>query len=146
MSACAITPIHPPNRFTAPGCPGCVTGIVPVPTQIIPCCIASVTRYISVEYLSPLICSEQVKPPASLSFQPSVAQTFALASAKVLNGADAPPMYVGAPNTIASAAASASQPLSSIASTSRDRTATPGSEAAPSFTASASLRVCPYPE
>ena len=43
---------------------------MPVPTQTMPCCIASVTKYIRVEYLSPLMFSEQVNPPAILFFQP----------------------------------------------------------------------------
>ena len=57
-----------------------------------PCCIAKVAKYIRVENLSPDRPSEQVKPPATLSFQPWVNQTLALASAKTLKGADAPPM------------------------------------------------------
>lgn len=73
-----------------------------------PCCAAKTASCVSVPSLSPLGAAECVKAAASSSRQPWSAQTALVASMNALNGADALPMYVGQPKTIASASASRS--------------------------------------
>ena len=48
------TRARPPSRLISSGAPGRCAGMVPVPTQTMPCCIAKVSRYCKVESLSPL--------------------------------------------------------------------------------------------
>jgi hypothetical protein len=62
------------------------------PTQIMPCCIARVMKYWRVDSLSPLRLAEQVKPPATLSFQAPVNHFLLVASANFLNCHEAMPM------------------------------------------------------
>ena len=57
--------------------------------------------------LSPLGAAECVNAAASLSRHACSAQIALVSSMNALNAADALPMYVGQPNTIASAASSA---------------------------------------
>src|SRR5215210_5237624 len=85
LSACAATPMNEPTRFGPSGLLVLRAPCIARPTQTMPCCMASVTKYISVEYLSPARLSEQVKPPAILSFHIWLNQGLALSSANNLN-------------------------------------------------------------
>ncbi len=69
-----------------------LAGIMPVPTQIIPCCCDSVHRYWIDAYLSPFIDAELVKPAAILSFHWPVNQALDEASANFLKSPDTPPI------------------------------------------------------
>src|SRR6185436_6787618 len=67
---CAMAPMDEPSQFRSLRCAALeLLGSMPVPTQMAPCCMASVTRYCSVDSLSPLMVALLVKPANSLSFQ-----------------------------------------------------------------------------
>ena len=83
-----------------------------------------------------------MKPAAILSFQPIVNQTFEEASINAFIGAEAEPMYVGAPKMIASALANVSHEVSASA-TLMKCAVTPETLATPLLTASAMALVWP---
>lgn len=91
--------------------------------------------------LSPFLAPELVKPAASLSAQACEYQRLVLAWAKAWKAAEAVPMYVGAPKTIASAASSCAHCSSVMVST--DTETTSAASAAPRATASAMTAVWP---
>src|ERR1700733_8114075 len=91
-----------------------IAGFIPEPIQTMPCCMASVQKYVRVENLSPLIAAEFVNPPANLSrHEAGTHVLWLVASEKRLNCQDGPPMCVGHPNSTPSAAAMASHERSS---------------------------------
>ncbi len=138
----AIAPVKLLNRLTSFGpVPATISAC---PTQIMPCCIAFVTRHCSVFSLSPLRPPEFVNPAAILSFHPCLNHTFDALSMNVLNSALGPLMYVGVPKMIASASANAAKSSPTSAAL-RSATALPGTPSAPRPTASAIAFVCPYP-
>ena len=81
-----MTPELEPMRLMVP------SFIAGWPTQTMPCCMARVMKYWRVDSLSPLGLAEQVKPPATLSFQALVNQRLDDASANFLNCHEAMPM------------------------------------------------------
>lgn len=100
----------------------------------------------SVLSLSPAIVPELVKPAATLSRQRSASQRDWVAAANAVKAAEGAPMCVGEPKTIASAASSLAQPVSSRRSTWTRTAAAPACDAAPSATACASRVVWPAAE
>src|SRR5690349_1107940 len=90
---CDSRPAKPPTKFRSLRVAAFVlAGIMPMPAQIMPCCIARVMKYWIVENLSPFIDPEFVKPAATLSFHFCANHGFELASANFLKSADGPPM------------------------------------------------------
>ena len=67
-------------------------GMMPSGTQSIVCCPAKIMNCCKVESLSPEYAPDTVKPAASLSFQPWVNHTLALASINFFISAETEPM------------------------------------------------------
>jgi hypothetical protein len=102
-------------------------------------------KYCKVCSLSPLMAPAMVKPAANLFRHVRAAQRPDVDSAKTWKAAEAVPMYVGAPKTMASAASSSAHCESSIRSTEITGARAPV-PSTPVRTASARTAVCPEPE
>jgi hypothetical protein len=89
-----MTPRKAPRRFTSFTLPleWLLPGKTSRPTQIIPCCMAKITRSVSVLSLSPLWDAEFVNPPAILSRHLSSSQCLEVASMKAFIFAETLPM------------------------------------------------------